>query len=104
MYSEKRDLLILKTALLAFLHKRSTAAEKLPDGLNSILEYLINTFNTIIFKMNIIKKSTAFIKDNNLCFVAVQLKFRARIPFTQNPFNCTEMFAKLTGFHGMNVC
>jgi hypothetical protein len=26
----------LKTALLAFLHKRSTAAEKLPDGLNSI--------------------------------------------------------------------
>jgi hypothetical protein len=36
MYSEKRDLLILKTALLTFLHKRSTAAEKLPDGLNSI--------------------------------------------------------------------
>ena len=40
MYSEKRDLLILKTALLAFLHERLTAAEKLPDGLNSIPKYL----------------------------------------------------------------
>ena len=40
MYSEKRDLLILKAALLAFLHKRSTAAEKQPDGLNSIHKYL----------------------------------------------------------------
>ena len=26
---------------------------------------------TIIFKMNIFKKSTAFIKDNNLCFVNI---------------------------------
>jgi hypothetical protein len=42
MYSEKRDLLILKTALLAFLHERLTAAEKLPDGLNSIHSYQID--------------------------------------------------------------
>jgi hypothetical protein len=48
MYSEKRDLLILKTALLAFLHKRSTAAEKLPDGLNSIPKYLNSLTHSIL--------------------------------------------------------
>jgi hypothetical protein len=51
MYSEKRDLLILKTALLTFLHKRSTAAEKLPDGLNSIV---------IPISIDVIKLSVGF--------------------------------------------